>query len=99
MDGRRDLCRDAVVRESANQADCRAGSARGDHGEIRVLSFIHLSQSIESAAKLDNLPRVAQRVERVGMYTQRDQIAGPQRATLVAEDLEGTVEISRFHAG
>ena len=99
MDGGWDLRRDAVIRECADQADGRIRCARCYHCEVGVLSFADFGQTIETAAELDDSTAFTESVERIGMHAERDQIAGAERAALIAEDLECGVDISALHGG
>jgi hypothetical protein len=99
VDGGRDLGRDAVIRERADQTDGRVRRARRDDGEVGMLGFADLGQAVKAAAEFDDSTAFTQGVECVGMHAERDQIASAQRTALIAESLECGIEISGLHDG
>ena len=55
--------------------------------------------TIGTTAELDDAPAVAQRVQRVGVHSERDEIAGTQCAALIAKSIQRCIEIPGFHGG
>ena len=99
VDGRWDLRRDAVVRECADQADRRLGRSCRYYGEIGMLGFPGLGQTMEAAAEFDDLTAIPQGIESVGMHPECDQVSSAERAVLVAEGLQCGLKIAGFHLG
>ena len=64
-----------------------------------MLSFAGLGQAIEAAPELDDSAAFTKSIEGVRMDPLRDEIAGAQRAALVAERLNGGVKIPALHGG
>src|ERR1700723_1565463 len=99
MDGGWDLGRDAMIRKRTDETNRDVRRAGGDDGEVGMLGFTDIGEAIETATEFDDLPLITQGVERVGVHSERDQIASAQRSALGTECFECSVEIARLHGG
>lgn len=64
-----------------------------------MLGFADFGEAVEAATEFDDLTVFTQGVERIGMDSERDQIARAQRAALITEGLECGIEIPVFMVG
>lgn len=93
------LSRDAVIGEGAYQANRGIRRTRRHDCKVWVFGLGGVRQAVQAASQLDELATLTKGVQRIGMNSERDQVAGTEGPAVLAEGVECGIEISGLHAG